>query len=266
LFDVNVPGEIFAAPGPAKIVRGIRAVDQSAGVLLCVSHHAGDLMNAELALEQAQAEGIQNVDMVVLYDDISSAPKGHEPERRGTAGLFFVWKMLGAFAETSGDLAACKALAERVRDNTRSLSMALTSCAHPITGEVMFELGADEMEIGMGVHGEAGAERIQVLTADATIERMLPQILDDLPFRAGDEVLVLLNNSGSLTLMELFILYRRVAQLLEQAQIAVHRSWLGAYATTQEMAGFGLSLCRVDDQMKALYDAPANGAYFKSIG
>lgn len=263
LFDVNVPGDIFTAPGPDKILRGIKAADRGAGVLVCVSHHAGDLLNAELALEQAQAEGIEDVDMVVLYDDISSAPKGHEPERRGTAGLFFVWKMLGAFAESGGDLAACKALAEKVRDNTRSLSMALTSCAHPVTGQVMFDLGDDEMEIGMGVHGEAGAGRTRLPGADETIELMLPPLLDDLPFRAGDEVLVLLNNSGSLTLMELFVLYRRVAHMLAGAQINVYRTWLGAYATTQEMAGFGLSLCRVDEQLKALYDAPANGAYFK---
>ncbi|MBI5830077.1 MAG: dihydroxyacetone kinase subunit DhaK, partial [Chloroflexi bacterium] len=234
--------------------------------LVCVSHHAGDLINAEAALELARAEGICNADMVVLYDDISSAPKGREPERRGTAGLFFVWKMLGAFAETSGNLGACKALAEKVRDNTRSLSMALTSCIHPITGQLMFELPEDEMEIGMGVHGEAGAGRARLVSADDTIQRMLPPILADLPFRAGDEVIVLLNNSGSLTFMELSILYRRATQLLAETGIKIYRSWLGAYATTQEMAGFGLSLCRVDEQLKALYDAPANGAWFKSVG
>lgn len=263
LFDVNVPGEIFTAPSASRLLQGIRAARPSAGVLVCVSHHAGDLMNAEAAVELAHEQSIDDVEMVVLYDDISSAPKGQEPERRGTAGLFFVWKMLGAFAETSGDLAACKALAEKVRDNTRSLSMALTSPAHPVTGQMMFEIGDDEMEIGMGVHGEAGASRTELLSASDTIDRMLPPVLDDLPFRAGDEVVVLLNNSGSLTLMELFILYRRVAERLDQATIKVHRSWLGAYATTQEMAGFGLSLCRVDAQLKALYDAPANGAYMK---
>lgn len=263
LFDVNVPGEIFTAPGPARILQGIKAADRGAGVLVCVSHHAGDLMNAEAALELAHAEGIHTVDMVVLYDDISSAPKGREPERRGTAGLFFVWKMLGAFAETSGDLAACKALAEKVRDNTRSLSMALTSCTHPVTGQVMFGMPDDEIEMGMGVHGEAGVGRAKMMSADETIDRMLPPILDDLPFHSGDAVIAILNNSGSLTFMELCILHRRAAQLLSQAGLKLYRSWLGAYATTQEMAGFGLSLCRVDEQLKALYDAPANGVWFK---
>ena len=141
--------------------------------------------------------------------------------------------------------------------------MSLSSCASPITGDVMFEMPEDEMEIGMGLHGEMGMGRQKALSADETIDLMLPPILEDLPFQAGDEVLVLLNNSGSLTLMELFILYRRVAEQLAEAGISVYRSWIGPYATTQEMAGFALSLCRVDDEMKALWDAPANGAYMK---
>lgn len=265
LFDVNVAGEIFTAPGPERILAGIKAADRGAGVLVCVSHHAGDLLNAELALELCEAEGIDKVEMAVLYDDISSAPKGREAERRGTAGLFFVWKMLGAYCETSGDLAACKSLAEKIRDNTRSLAMALTSCASPISGEVMFEMSADEMEIGMGLHGEMGMGRQKALDADDTIDLMLPPILEDLPFRAGDEALLLLNNSGSLTLMEMFILYRRVAEKLAAAGIRVYKSWIGPYATTQEMAGFALSLCRVDEELKALWDAPANGAYLKQL-
>ena len=265
LFDANVAGEIFTAPGPEHILAGIKAADRGAGVLVCVSHHAGDLLNAELALELCEAEGIDKVEMAVLYDDISSAPKGREAERRGTAGLFFVWKMLGAYCEVSGDLAQCKALAEKIRDNTRSLAMALTSCASPITGEVMFEMPADEMEIGMGLHGEMGMGRQKALGADDTIDLMLPPILEDLPFQAGDEVLVLLNNSGSLTLMELFILYRRVAEKLAEADIRVYKSWVGAYATTQEMAGFAVSLCRVDEELKSLWDAPANGAYLKQL-
>ncbi|MEM6282354.1 MAG: dihydroxyacetone kinase subunit DhaK [Chloroflexota bacterium] len=263
LFDVNIAGEIFTAPGPERIVEGIKAADRGAGVLVCVSHHAGDLMNAEMALELCEMEGIDNVEMVVLYDDISSAPKGSESERRGTAGLFFVWKMLGAFAEQSDDLNACKAIAEKIRDNTRTLAMALTSCTNPITGELMFELPDDEMEIGTGVHGEVGFGRQKVASADETIDLMLPRIIEDLPFQSGDDVLVMLNNSGSMTLMELFILYNRVAQILADNSINVYKSWIGPYATTQEMAGFALSLCRVDDELKALWDAPANGAYLK---
>ena len=265
LFDVNIAGEIFTAPGPQPIVAGIRAADCGGGVLVCVSHHEGDRLNAELALELCEAEGIDDVDMVILYDDISSAPKGRESERRGTAGLFFVWKMLGAFCEGDADLASAKALAEKVRDNTRSLAMSLSSCASPVTGEVMFEMPDGEMEVGMGLHGEMGMGRQKALSADETIDLMLPPILEDLPFQAGDEALVLLNNSGGMTLMELFILYRRVAQRLDEAGIRVYKSWLGAYATTQEMAGFALSLCRVDAQLKALWDAPADGAYMQQL-
>lgn len=263
LFDVNVPGPIFTAPGPAKLLQGIRAADHGAGVLVCVSHHAGDLMTAEAALMDAEEEGLENVEMVVLYDDISSAPKGREGERRGTVGLFFVWKMLGAFAETSGDLAACKAVAEKIRDNTRSLSMALDTCTNPITGELMFELAQDEIEIGTGVHGEAGMYQGKLLSADETIDLMLQPILEDLPFTREDEVCVLLNNAGSMTLMELSILYGRVSEILNENGIRQYRGWIGSYATTQEMAGFGLSLCRVDEQLKALYSAPANGAWFR---
>ena len=265
LFDVNIPGEIFTAPGPERIVEGIKAADRGGGVLVCVSHHAGDLMNAEIALELCAAEGIENVEMVILYDDISSAPKGSEPERRGTAGLFFVWKMLGAYAEQAVTLAQCKAIAEKIRDNTRTLAVALTPGTNPISGEIMFELPEDEIEIGMGVHGEVGQGRRKFTSADDTVDAMLPAIIGDLPFRSGDEVLVMLNNSGSMTHMELFILFRRVAKLLEEAGIRVYKVWIGPYATTQEMAGFALSLCRVDDELKALWDAPAIGANVRIV-
>ena len=265
LLDVNIVGEVFTAPGPERILDGIRAANRGGGVLLCVSHHEGDRLNAELALEFCEAEGLDKVDMVILYDDISSAPTGRESERRGTAGLFFVWKLLGAFCEGDVELAAAKSLAEKVRDNTRSLAMSLSSCASPVSGEVMFELADGEMEIGMGLHGEIGRGRQKALSADETIDLMLPPILDDLPFQAGDEVLVLLNNSGSITLMELFILYRRVAIKLSEAGIRVYKSWIGPYATTLETAGFAISLCRVDEQLKALWDAPADGAYMKQL-
>lgn len=265
LFDVNIPGEIFAAPGPDRILEGIKAADHGAGVLLCVSHHAGDLMNAEMALELCEMEDIDNVEMVVLYDDISSAPKGQEPERRGTAGLFFTWKMLGAYAEQDVTLAQCKAMAEKIRDNTRTLAVAITSGTNPVSGEVMFQLPDDEIEVGMGVHGEVGQGRHKLVSADATIDVMLPPILEDLPFQSGDEVLVFLNNSGSMTQMELFILFRRVAQKLKEAGISVYKTYIGPYATTQEMAGFALSLCRVDDELKALWDAPAVGANVRII-
>ncbi|MEL6149956.1 MAG: dihydroxyacetone kinase subunit DhaK [Chloroflexota bacterium] len=265
LFDVNIPGEIFTAPGPERMVEGIREAERGGGVLVCVSHHAGDRMNAEMSLELCAAEGIENVEMVLLYDDISSAPKGSEPERRGTAGLFFVWKMLGAYAEGDVSLTQVKAMAEKIRDNTRSLAVAIAPGSSPFTGEPMFELPDDEIEIGMGVHGEVGSGRRKYESADATIDAMLPPVLDDMPFEAGDEVLVMLNNSGSMTQMEMFILYRRAAQILTERGIRVYKSWIGPYATTQEMAGFAISVCKVDNELKALWDAPAIGANVRLV-
>lgn len=263
--DVNVPGEIFAAPGPERIMNGIRAAGRGAGVLLLVSHHEGDRINAEIAMDLCAAQGITPVEMVLLYDDISSAPKGREPERRGTAGLFFVWKMLGAYAETGASLQECKELAEKIRDNTRSLALALTPGSSPFNGEAMFELPEDEIEIGMGVHGEVGQGRQTFTSADATVDLMLPQILTDLPFTRGDEVLVMLNNSGSMTQMELFIIFRRLARKLSDAGVDIYKTWIGRYATTQEMAGFAISLCKLDEQLKKLWDAPAIGANVRLV-
>jgi dihydroxyacetone kinase-like protein len=260
LFDVNVPGPIFTAPGPSKLAGGVKAAENGAGVLVCVSNHSGDVLNAELALEDLEDEGITNVESVILYDDIDSAPPGDEPNRRGSAGLFFVWKILGAYAETGASLAECRRMAERVRDNTRTLSATLGNCSHPVSGEVIGDISEGQIAIGVGVHGETGGGALEVTTADSVIDTMVPRLIDDLPFGSGDEVCVLVNNSGSMTLMELSILYRRIAQILDTNGISVHRVWLGPYATTQESAGFAISFCRVDAEMKSLYDAPAEGA------
>jgi len=260
LFDVNVPGPIFAAPGPSRLLAGIKAADRGAGVLVCVSNHAGDVLNAELALELAQVEGINGVEMVILYDDVGSAPIGSEPERRGSAGLFFVWKILGAYAETGASLSACRNMAERVRDQTRSLSATLQACAHPITGAPLEEIPEGSMVIGVGIHGESSGETSEVGTADDVVATMLPHILDDLPFSPGDEVCVLVNDAGSLTVMELSILYRAITRVLAGRDVRIHRGWIGRYATTQDTAGFTISLCRVDSETKQLYDAPALGA------
>jgi dihydroxyacetone kinase-like protein len=262
LLDVNVPGEIFTAPDPMRMAAGIAEAERGAGVLLLVSSHAGDVLNAEMAVEIAREER-RRVETVRLYDDVASAPKAREDERRGGAGLFFVWKIVGALAEAGAPLDACARMAERVRDRTRTVTLALRAGTHPLSGAAMFELSPDEMEIGMGVHGEAGRGRMPRLSADAAIDRMAEWVLDDRPFDRGDEVLVLLNNAGGMTLMELFILNRRLAQVLDARGIAAHRTWIGSYATTQETAGFALSLCAVDEEMKRLYEAPADAPYFR---
>lgn len=261
LFDVNVPGPVFTAPGPSRLLSGIRAADRDGGVLLCVSHHAGDLLNARQALEAALDLGL-NVEMVILYDDISSAPKGREKERRGGAGLFFVWKIVGALAESGGTLAQCSAMAERVRDSTRSLTAAFGTVAHPVSGEPLASLDRDDFVIGVGVHGESGTQVPGAVTADDVATRMTNDLIEDAELRAGDRACVLLSNSGALTVMELSVIYRSVNSTLRDAGIDRVRMWMGSYATTQDLAGFALALCRVDDIMLRLYDAPALGAAF----
>ncbi len=260
LFDVNVPGPIFTAPGPSKLLAGIREADRGAGVLVCVSNHAGDVLNAELALDLAEAGGIENVEMVVLYDDVGSAPRGEESERRGSAGLFFVWKIVGASAESGASLDELRSLAERVRDETRSLSATLQPSAHPLTGVPLAEIPEGKMVVGVGIHGESSGQTRDVDTADEAVGVMLPYIIEDLPFVTGDEVCVLVNNAGSLTVMEMSILYRAIALSLADLGIQIHRGWIGSYATTQDTAGFAISLCRVDAEMKQLYDSAATGA------
>ena len=259
LFDVNVPGDVFAAPGPSALLAGILAADAGAGVLLCVSHHAGDLMNAEIALERARSAGA-SVEMVVLYDDVGSAPKGREPERRGGAGLFFVWKIVGAFAETGAGLAECKEMAERVRDNTRTITAAFGTVAHPVSGQPLSDLDQNELVLGVGVHGDSGIRVGGDASADVVVDRMLSTLLEDGDFRAGEKVCVLVNNSGALTVMELSIIYRAVDLLLAARDIAVHRVWIGSYATTQDLAGFALAISRIDEETSRLYDRPALGA------
>ncbi|MCP3976943.1 MAG: dihydroxyacetone kinase subunit DhaK, partial [bacterium] len=222
LFDVNVPGPVFTAPGPSKLTDGIKAAENGGGVLVCVSNHSGDVLNAELALEDLEDEGFTDVESVILYDDIDSAPRGSEPDRRGSAGLFFVWKIIGAYAETGATLSECRQMAERVRDNTRTLSATLGNCSHPVSGESIGDLADGQIAIGVGVHGETGGGAMPVTSADSVVDMMLPRLIEDLPFTAGDEVCVLVNNSGSMTLMELSIVYRRISQVLDAGGIAVH--------------------------------------------
>jgi len=263
LFDVNVPGPVFSSPGPAPIVAGIRAADRGAGVVVLVSSHAGDIMNASLAIEEAADEGIDGAEMVVLYDDIASAPIDQITDRRGGAGLFFVWKMVGAMAESGGSLAECVAIAEKARDATRSLSAAFGTVAHPISGQPLGDPSDEAVSIGMGVHGEPGTRVGADVGADEIARLMIDQLVDDRELPADAGVGLLLNNAGSLTVMELSILYRGATAALADRGIAISRSWVGPYATTLDMAGFSFGICEFDAQLLALYDAPARGAAFQ---
>ena len=261
MLDANAVGEVFAAPPPDLILEAIRAADRGAGVLLLVSRHAGDVINAEMAVELARDEGIV-VEPLLMYDDVSSAPKGQEADRRGAPGTAFVYKVVGARAEEGADLKTLLALGERVRDATRTLAAAVAPGVSPLTGRPMFELPDGEVYLGMGVHGEPGLRSVPFASADELVAEMMPAILDDLPFEAGDEVLAFVNGMGGTTLMELLVVYRAVAAALEARGVHAYRPLVGSYVTTQEMAGFSISLCRADPEIKRLWDAQVRVPFF----
>jgi phosphoenolpyruvate---glycerone phosphotransferase subunit DhaK len=265
LLDVNVPGPVFSSPGPARILAGLREADRGAGVLLLVSSHAGDIMNASLAMADAEGLGL-SVEMVVLYDDIASAPRERSAERRGGAGLFFVWKIVGALAERGAGLDDCAAMARRVRDGTRSIAAAIGTVIHPVSGQPLGLASETDVFVGMGVHGEAGTLLDADASADEIAALLVGRLVEDAGIGTGARVGLLINNSGSLTLMELSILYRGAVIALHGNGIDACRSWIGSYATTLDQAGFSFAISVLDPELEALYDAPAHGAGFVSIG
>ena len=258
MLDASVAGEIFAAPGAVKCIEALR--DACAGgesALLIVLNHAGDVLAGNIAMQATEREGL-NVKMVLTEEDISS-PVG---DRRGLVGCVAVYKVAGAAAEKGASLDACAEVAQRMADNMRTLAVAVRTATHPATGHAIFELGDDEMEIGMGQHGEAGTGRMQLKSADETAEIMLEQLLGDLRVKEGEELLVLLNGAGATTLMELYLIFRRVAQLLAAKKIRLVRSAIGEFITTQEQAGFQMMIARMDRELIELWDAPADAPFF----
>lgn len=268
MHDVEVPGGIFACAGGDRIYEGIRIAWEGSGstpVLLLIANHAGDVMNTGIALEMARDEGI-DVESVLLYDDIASAPKGQETKRRGMAGMIFTFKAAGAMAEEVGSIDKIKRRAEKVTAATRTLAVALRPCTIPTTGQPLFTLAEDELLVGPGVHGEPGPEGpLKMMSANEIMDRVADQVIADGEFGAGDEVLVHINGCGSTTLMEMFILYNRLDEILANKNIKPFKPLIGNYITTQEMAGFSLSLCKADNELKRLWAAKANTPYFKMI-
>jgi phosphoenolpyruvate---glycerone phosphotransferase subunit DhaK len=259
MLDVSVAGEIFAAPGAPRCLEAIKLADRGAGVLFIVLNHAGDVLSANITMGMAHKEGL-NVKMVLTHEDISG---GVNPEdRRGLVGFLPVYKVAGAAAERGFPLDACAKIAERMERNMRTLAVAVSTATHPATGQPIFDLGDDEMEIGMGQHGEAGTGRMKLKSADETAGLMLPLLLDDLKVKAGEELLVIVNGAGATTLMELFVVFRRVHQLLKEKGIRMVRAKVGEFITTQEQGGFQLLIARMDPELIDLWDAPSNAPYF----
>jgi dihydroxyacetone kinase-like protein len=260
MLDYSVAGDIFAAPGAPRCLEAIRsACANGESALLIVLNHAGDVLSGNIAMEMALREGCQ-VKMVLTHEDISGGP--NPDDRRGLVGFFPVYKVAGAAAERGASLDRCLAIATRMEKNMRSLAVAVKTATHPSTGQPIFQLGDDEMEIGMGQHGEAGTGRMPLKSADETTEIMLNMLLEDLTVKGGEEILVLVNGAGATTLMELLIVFRRAAQVLTEKKIKLVRSAVGEFITTQEQAGFQLLVARMDQELVDLWDAPADSPFF----
>lgn len=262
MLDAAVAGAVFTSPTPDQIYEGIKAIATDKGVLMVIKNYTGDVMNFEMAREMAEMEGIK-VDQVVVNDDVAVDNSLYTVGRRGVAGTVFVHKIAGALAETGADLEDVKQIAEDVIANVRTMGMAIRPCTVPAAGVPGFELGDDEMEVGIGIHGEPGTHRETLKSADEIVDILLDKILADIDY-SGSEVAVMINGSGATPLMELFILNNRVADVLAEKGIKVYRTFVGEYMTSLEMEGFSISLLRLNDRMKELLDAHADTPAFKA--
>lgn len=255
LADGAACGNVFASPTPDIILETIKAVNNGAGVLNLVLNYAGDNLNFEIGSEMAEAEGVA-VRSVQIMDDVASAPASRITDRRGIAGYVFAIKVAGAASAMLGDFDEIERVTIKARDNIRSMGVAISAGSIPENGAPTFELGDDEIEIGMGIHGEPGVARRKLIPADQLVTEMMDLILADLPFQRDDEVCLLVNNLGATTLMELFIVNRRIRKILEKKGIGVHDTLVGNYCTSLEMAGFSISLMKLDAELKKYYDVP----------
>ncbi|NPD16783.1 dihydroxyacetone kinase subunit DhaK [Xinfangfangia sp. D13-10-4-6] len=255
LADAAAVGNVFASPSPDHITDAARQADGGAGVVLLYGNYTGDVLNFTMALEELEAAGIPTR-QVAVADDVASAPEARKGERRGIAGDFFVFKIAGAAADQGEPLARVEALAQKANAHTLSMGVALSPCSLPQTGKPNFEIGDDEMEIGMGLHGEPGMRRAKLGTADAVTDELVATILAEMQPKAGDRVAVLVNGLGATTYVELYLIFNRVKQILDEKGIVIHRSWVGEYATSLEMAGASVTLLKLDDELTGLLDHP----------
>jgi dihydroxyacetone kinase-like protein len=260
MLDISVVGEIFAAPGPPKVLEALKKADRPAGVLLVVLNHAGDVMSANLAMEMARKQGL-NVRMLLTHEDIAPGADAPAADRRGLVGAIPLYKIAGAAAEAGMSLDQVCAIAERFSAQMATLAVAMKTATHPATGQSIFELADDEMEVGMGQHGEPGTGPSKLLTADQTAGVMLDRLLAAIHAKSGDRVLVILNGSGATTLMELFIVYRAVCARLSALGIQAVSPRIGEFLTVQEMAGFQMFIAKMDDELTRLWNAPADTPY-----
>jgi dihydroxyacetone kinase-like protein len=256
LLDGVSVGNVFSSPSADAMLAATKEVNGGAGVLYLFGNYGGDVMNFEMAAEMAGMEDIP-VKLCAAADDVAAAPRAQRERRRGIAGIFFAYKIAGAKADTMASLDEVKATTDRVIVNTCTLGVALSPCTIPAAGKPTFTIADDEMEIGMGIHGEKGIERTKLKKADEVATIIAEKVIEDLPFKRGDEVAILINGLGATPPEELFILNNKIHDIIKGNGINIYRTYIGEYATSMEMAGASLSLLKLDDEFKKLLDAPA---------
>lgn len=264
MLDSAVCGAVFTSPTPDQVYHGILNADSGKGVLLVIKNYTGDVMNFEMAAEMAADENVK-VAQVIVNDDVAVENSTWTTGRRGIAGTVFVHKIAGAAAQKGMELEEVQAVAQKVIDNVRTMGMALSPCTVPAAGKPGFELAEDEVEIGMGIHGEPGTHREKIQSADETVSHMLGKILDEGIYQSGDEVAVLVNGLGSTPLMELYVANNKVQAILEEKGIRTYKTIVGNYMTSLEMGGFSITLLKLDAQLKELLDAKADTPAFKQF-
>lgn len=264
MLDAAVCGAVFTSPTPDMVYEAIKEVDSGEGVLLIIKNYTGDVMNFEMAKEMAEMEEIK-IDFVVVNDDVAVENSLYTAGRRGIAGTVFVHKIAGAKAEQGSTLEEVKNVAQKVIDNTRSMGMSLSSCIVPAAGKPNFNLEENEVEIGMGIHGEPGTHREEIKSADEITEHLLNKILDDIEINSDEDVAVMVNGLSSTPLMELYIVNRKVNKMLKEKNIKVYKTFVGEFMTSLEMAGFSISIMKLDDELKELLDSQADTPAFKIL-
>ena len=264
LYDLVSLGDVFAAQSGKKLFQAIKDIDDGSPVLLTIANHAGDVMNGNLACRKAKAAGI-DIEAVIHYDDIMSAPKETPEERRGVTGIFFPTKVAGAAAEEGASLEACVTLFNETRDRTRSISIALGGGTNPQTGLPMLELPDDIANIGAGSHGEGGTTNIPFASSYEMVSKVTSMLLDDMPFEEGEEALLLVTGMGGTTMMEMSIVYRDACRYLESQGVTVYSGTAANMVTAQESCGVTISICKADDEIKRLWDAPCKCPIYSNV-
>jgi dihydroxyacetone kinase-like protein len=262
--DVEVHGNIFAAPSPKAILEGIKAANGNTGVILLYNNYYGDVFNFNIAQDLARKEGIL-IDTVLINDEISSAPVEFMEDRRGTTADHIIIKIAGSAAQSGMDFESIKKLLKKAIYNSRSLGVSLSACTLPETGLATFSLEEGKMEFGMGLHGEAGIKKVDLMTADQTSKSILDLLIEDLPFQKGDEVIAIVNGYGATTRMEMFIVMRGINFYLREKGISTYSSEVGEFCTSQEMAGISITLIKLDAEIKKFYDMAADCPGYKKL-